>query len=46
VDNAPLYVGQSIGLIHDIPTCAELLDRMVTEAGERINAAREKIGVA
>ncbi len=32
VDNAPLMVGQSIGLIHDIPTCKELLDNMAQEA--------------
>ncbi|PKN82661.1 MAG: nitronate monooxygenase, partial [Deltaproteobacteria bacterium HGW-Deltaproteobacteria-1] len=35
VDYAPLMVGQSIGLINDIPTCAELLDRMAAEAKER-----------
>jgi len=34
VDYAPLMVGQSIGLINDIPTCKELLDRMATEAAE------------
>lgn len=32
VDYAPLMVGQSIGFIHDIPTCRELLDRMAAEA--------------
>jgi len=31
-DYAPLMVGQSIGLIHDIPTCRELLERMAAEA--------------
>ncbi len=31
-DYAPLMVGQSIGLIHDIPTCKELLERMAAEA--------------
>ncbi|MEE9913305.1 MAG: nitronate monooxygenase [Deltaproteobacteria bacterium] len=31
-DYAPLMVGQSIGLIHDIPTCQELLERMAAEA--------------
>ncbi len=46
VDHAPLYVGQSIGLIHDIPTCIELLDRMVAEAGERINSVRNKMEIA
>jgi len=34
VDYAPLMVGQSIGLINDIPTCQELLDRMAREAKE------------
>lgn len=32
VDYAPLMVGQSVGLINDIPTCRELLDRMASEA--------------
>jgi NAD(P)H-dependent flavin oxidoreductase YrpB (nitropropane dioxygenase family) len=32
VDIAPMMVGQSIGLIHDIPTCQELLDGMMEEA--------------
>jgi len=31
VDYAPLMVGQSIGLIKDIPTCQELLDAMAKE---------------
>jgi NAD(P)H-dependent flavin oxidoreductase YrpB (nitropropane dioxygenase family) len=34
VEYAPLMVGQSIGLINDIPTCKELLDRMGREAAE------------
>lgn len=34
VEYAPLMVGQSIGLINDIPTCKELLDRMEREAVE------------
>jgi nitronate monooxygenase len=36
VDAAPMYVGQSIGLINDIPTCAELLERMMAEAREQV----------
>jgi nitronate monooxygenase len=36
VDGAPMYVGQSIGLINDIPTCAELLERMMAEAREQV----------
>ena len=33
---APMMVGQSIGLIKDIPTCKELLDRMMGECREKI----------
>jgi len=36
-DAAPMYVGQSIGLIHDIPTCAELMQRMMAEAKENVS---------
>jgi nitronate monooxygenase len=43
VEAAPMYVGQSIGLIHDIPTCAELLDKMTREAEERIMAVSQRI---
>ncbi|HOJ51984.1 MAG TPA: nitronate monooxygenase [Syntrophales bacterium] len=32
VDYAPLMVGQSIGLINDIPTCRELIERIASEA--------------
>ncbi len=39
VDYAPLMVGQSIGLIHDIPTCRELLDRMAKETVEHLKKA-------
>ena len=38
VDAAPMYVGQSIGLIHDVPSCSELLERMSAQAEERIKA--------
>ena len=31
VNLAPFMVGQSIGLIHDIPTCRELLEKMARE---------------
>jgi NAD(P)H-dependent flavin oxidoreductase YrpB (nitropropane dioxygenase family) len=34
VDGAALMVGQSIGLINDVVSCQELLDRMVAEAEE------------
>jgi NAD(P)H-dependent flavin oxidoreductase YrpB (nitropropane dioxygenase family) len=36
VDIAPMMVGQSIGLIRDIPTCRELLERMDREAKENL----------
>jgi NAD(P)H-dependent flavin oxidoreductase YrpB (nitropropane dioxygenase family) len=43
VESAPLMVGQSIGLIRDIPTCKELLDKMGKEAGEYLDKARKMI---
>jgi nitronate monooxygenase len=36
VDIAPMMVGQSIGLIRDIPTCRELIGRMAAEAKAEI----------
>jgi NAD(P)H-dependent flavin oxidoreductase YrpB (nitropropane dioxygenase family) len=32
VDIAPMMMGQSVGLVKDIPTCKELVGRMVAEA--------------
>jgi 2-nitropropane dioxygenase. len=32
VDEAPMMMGQSVGLVKDIPTCKDLIERMVTEA--------------
>ncbi|MCD6581807.1 MAG: nitronate monooxygenase, partial [Desulfuromusa sp.] len=43
VEAAPMYVGQSIGLIHDVPSCEELLERMVSEAEERIISLKNRI---
>jgi len=40
VDYAPLMVGQSIGLIKDIPTCRELLERMAREAKAELARVR------
>ncbi len=37
MDNAPLMVGQSIGLINDIPSCKDLLEKMSKEAVETLN---------
>lgn len=39
VENGTMAAGQVLGLIDDIPTCAELLDRMVTECRERLARA-------
>ena len=43
IDYAPLMVGQSIGLIKDVPTCKELLDTMAKEAAETLKSALNKI---
>ena len=43
VDYAPLMVGQSIGLIKDVPTCKELLDRMAKEAEEHLARATKLV---
>lgn len=32
VDSAPMMMGQSVGLVRDIPTCKELMERLVAEA--------------
>jgi nitronate monooxygenase len=36
MDKGVLSAGQSMGLVHDIPTCQELLDRIMQEAEEII----------
>lgn len=36
VDSAPMMMGQSVGLVKDIPTCKELIERMAMEAKEEI----------
>jgi len=38
-----MTVGQVIGRINDVPTCKELIDRIVAEAEEIIEATREKV---
>lgn len=43
VDLAPMMVGQSVGLIHDIPTCKGLIEEMMREAEERIAFVSAKI---
>jgi len=39
VDGGILTAGQCIGLIHDVPSCAELLSRMAAECRERLAVA-------
>ncbi len=43
-DMAPLAVGQSIGLINDVPTCAQLLDGMTAQAEEILAGGRALSG--
>lgn len=43
VDYAPLMVGQSIGLIRDIPTCKDLLERMAAETLESLGRAAKLV---
>jgi NADH:quinone reductase (non-electrogenic) len=40
---APMYVGQSIGLIHDVPSCAGLVERMMAEAREAVSALHHRM---
>lgn len=44
VHYAPLMVGQSIGLIKNIPTCRELLDTMAAEANKQAQRALRLCG--
>jgi nitronate monooxygenase len=39
LDDGVIWAGQVVGLIDDVPTCDELLRRMVRECGERLAAA-------
>ncbi len=42
LDRSPFPVGQSIGLIHDIVSCEELLSRMMREAVDILKRAQER----
>jgi len=42
LETGVLPIGQAIGLMKDIPTCQELLDRIVAEAQDIVEAARKK----
>jgi nitronate monooxygenase len=39
-DIAAVIAGDAVGLIHDIPPAAEIVDRIVTEAGQILNGRR------
>lgn len=39
VDDSVVTADQIVGLIDDIPTCAELIDRIITECYERLSIA-------
>jgi nitronate monooxygenase len=41
VDGGVVSAGMVIGLIHDIPTCAELIERIVRECREQLRAASQ-----
>jgi nitronate monooxygenase len=40
VDDAPMMMGQSVGLIKDIPTCKEVIERIVAEAKADIDRVK------
>jgi len=42
LETGVLPIGQAIGLMKDIPTCQELLDRIVAEAQDIVEAVRKK----
>jgi len=44
IDEGVISAGMVIGLIHDIPTCAELIERIVSECRERLRAATAMAG--
>ena len=35
--------GQSVGLIDDIPTCKDLIDRIVAEAGQQLTGGAARV---
>ena len=43
VNSAPMMVDQSIGLIHSVPTGAELLETMMVEARECLQKTTARI---
>ena len=43
LENGVLPMSQAIGLMKDIPTCKEVIERIVAEAQQLLEAAKEKI---
>jgi NADH:quinone reductase (non-electrogenic) len=41
VDIAPMMMGQSVGLVRDVPTCKELIERMAAEAEADIERVKK-----
>jgi nitronate monooxygenase len=42
---AAVIAGEAVGLIHDIPPAAEIVDRIITEAGQILSGVRNSSGV-
>jgi nitronate monooxygenase len=42
-DIAAVIAGEAVGLIHDIPPAGEIVDRIVTEAGQILNGRRNSV---
>ena len=45
VDGGLVWAGQVVGLINDVPTCDELIRRMVSECRDSLAAASRRAGV-
>jgi nitronate monooxygenase len=44
VDAGLIWAGQVVGLIDDVPSCAELIERIVAECRERLAIAAAFLG--
>jgi nitronate monooxygenase len=45
-DYAPMWSGQSVGLIHDLPGAAEVVETLVREARQALRALNERVRLA
>lgn len=43
IENGAVLLGQTVALIHDLPTCKEVIDRMMKEAIETIKEMNTKV---